>query len=271
MKHYAVFGNPIAHSKSPEIHLAFAAQFGIDLQYERLLAEEGKFAPHAMRFFELGLGANVTVPFKQEALQFADELSEAARVAGAVNTLSRQSGLIKGDNTDGFGLVNDIQENYCIPFADKNILILGAGGATRGVLLPIAHEQPKHITIVNRTEEKAQLLADEFSPYASMQALSFDALNEQGEPFDIIINATSASLSGEQLNLSANLFDYDTFAYDMMYSKDPTPFMQFASESGAVAFDGLGMLVEQAAKSFEIWHGVMPETQRVIRAVREVL
>ncbi len=271
MKQYAVFGNPIAHSKSPEIHLAFATQFGIDLHYERLLVEECKFAPHAMRFFELGLGANVTVPFKQEALTFADELSEEAKIAGAVNTLSKIGDTIKGDNTDGVGLVRDIRDNHGVSFKSKTVLIIGAGGAARGVLLPIVQENPHSIYIVNRTPAKAQDLATAFLPHGSIYPLSFETLNAVTTPFDIVINATSVSLSGEGLNLTPAIFSRDTLAYDMMYSKDPTPFMQFASESGAVALDGLGMLVEQAAKSFEIWHGVTPETQQVIRAMREVL
>lgn len=268
MKQFAVIGNPIAHSKSPDIHAAFAAQFEIQLNYERLLAKEGKFASTASRFFEYGIGANVTIPFKEAALQFADECSEAANLAGAVNTLSRQGDVIKGDNTDGIGLVRDIRDNHNVSFNNQNILIIGAGGASRGVILPIAKEAPLRITIVNRTLVKAQALSRQFAPYADIQASAFDELSQ---PFDIIINATSASLNGEALNLPNNIFDIETLAYDMMYGGKPTPFMQFAVESGAMAVNGLGMLVEQAAQSFEVWHGVAPTTQPVINMLRNKL
>ncbi len=271
MKKFAVIGNPIQHSKSPEIHRAFAAQFDIDLSYERLQAEIDEFAPTATQFFASGSGANVTVPFKEAALRFADELSDCARVAGAVNTLSKQDGVITGDNTDGIGLVKDIRDNHAVSFRNKTVLIIGAGGAARGVLLPIAQEKPHSIYIVNRTPAKAQDVARAFLPHGSIYPLSFETLNAVTTPFDIIINATSASLSGEALNLSEKIFGQETLAYDMMYGKTPSTFMQFASQSGAVALDGLGMLVEQAAESFAIWHGVMPKTQEVIEKIRENL
>ncbi len=268
MKQFAVFGNPIAHSKSPEIHHAFATQCGIDLTYERLLVEEGKFSSSATRFFKRGTGANVTVPFKEIALHCADSLSEVARMAGAVNTLSQQNGAIHGDNTDGIGLVRDIRDNYGVDMAGKRILILGAGGAARGVLLPIAEENPQSITIANRTEAKAQALVQQFSCCANLQSTPFEALNQ---PYDIIINATSASLVGRSLRLSPTVFAFEALAYDMMYGTQPTPFMQFATQSGASAVDGLGMLVEQAAQSFAIWHDVSPSTVPVIEAIRNQL
>lgn len=268
MKKFAVIGNPIAHSKSPEIHAAFAAQFDINLRYTKLLANEGKFAPTAVSFFERGAGANVTVPFKEDALRFAEELSQDAELAGAVNTLSRQGGIIKGDNTDGIGLVRDIRDNYQYPFTDKTVLIIGAGGAARGVILPIARENPTSITIANRTHDKAAALVKQFNHYATISALTFEQLSQ---PFNIIINATSASLTGQHLPLNCQVFSPDTLAYDMMYASEATPFMQLASACGATAVDGLGMLVEQAAKSFEIWHGILPETRSVIANLRRNL
>lgn len=265
MKQFAVIGNPIAHSKSPEIHTAFAAQFDIDLSYIKLRADEGKFAPVATGFFERGAGANVTVPFKADALRFADDLSEEARLAGAVNTLSRQGGMIKGDNTDGIGLVTDIQNNHGCAFVNKSVLIIGAGGAARGVMLPIAKANPASITVVNRTHSKAQALAEQFTPYIKIIACPSAALSE---PYDIIINATSASLSGEGLNVPDGIFGKQTFAYDMMYGQAPTLFMKTAEAKQALVADGLGMLVEQAAKSFEIWHGILPETRSVMDHIR---
>lgn len=268
MKLFSVIGNPIAHSKSPEIHVAFAAQFDIAIDYRRLLAEVGKFNATALHFFERGSGANVTLPFKEDALNFADELSPVAQAAGAVNTLSRQGGIIKGDNTDGIGLVRDIQENYGVSLRDKSVLIVGAGGAARGVLLPIISEKPASLSLVNRTEAKAQALAEQFADQLPIAVETFATLSQ---PFDIVINATSASLSGNELPLPTEIFSVDTLAYDMMYGKYPTAFMQSAADCGATAVDGLGMLVEQAAKSFEIWHGVVPETPSVIKMLRQQL
>lgn len=268
MKQFAVFGNPIAHSKSPEIHHAFAEQFDIDLTYQKMLVSEGKFAAFAAGFFERGAGANVTVPFKEDALRFADELSDDAKLAGAVNTLSRQGGMIVGDNTDGVGLVRDICHNHGQPMTGKKVLIIGAGGAARGVILPITRENPHSITLVNRTLEKAVKLAEQLMAYAEITPCAFDELNTA---FDIVINATSASLSGQQLPMPAEVISHETFVYDMMYAAEPTPFMQLAEQHGATTADGLGMLVEQAAKSFEIWYGVMPETRGVIADIRNQL
>lgn len=265
MKQFAVIGNPIAHSKSPEIHAAFAAQFDIALHYAKLLADEGKFIPTATQFFERGSGANVTVPFKEEALKFADELSQDAQLAGAVNTLSRQDGSIKGDNTDGIGLVTDIQHNHGCTLVGKKVLIIGAGGAARGVILPIAREHPASITLANRTHSKATELAANFSEYGSIESIE---LSQLSTPYDIVINATSASLSGQGLELASDIFHSETLAYDMMYASQPSAFMQLANNNDANAVDGLGMLVEQAAKSFEIWHGILPETTKVIKNLR---
>lgn len=268
MKQFAVFGNPIAHSKSPEIHTAFAKQFDIDLSYERILAELGQFNQYADDFFQHGLGANITVPFKEDALLYADELSPAAKSAGAVNTLIKKDNNIIGDNTDGVGLVNDIRDNHKVSFSGKKVLIIGAGGAARGIVLPISQENPQSITIANRTVEKAQQLAKQFQSHATLAAKPLDALNSN---YDIVINATSASLSGNQLTLSEAIVNADSFTYDMMYAAKPTPFMQFAKQHGAQAVDGLGMLVEQAAKSFYLWHGVKPETKSIIASIRQTL
>lgn len=268
MKQFAVIGNPISHSKSPEIHTAFAAQLMIELNYIKLLADEGQFATTAQAFFEHGIGANVTVPFKEEAMQFADTLSEDARLAGAVNTLAKKNGQIIGDNTDGIGLVRDIRDNHGYSLSDKRILIIGAGGAARGVILPIARETPASITIANRTHEKATLLAKQFNALTNITARPLTELNQ---PFDIIINATSTSLSGETLNLNPAIFHSAGLAYDMMYGNHPTAFMQLAEKYGTNAVDGLGMLVEQAAQSFQIWHGTRPETTGVIKKIRAQL
>ncbi len=268
MKQFAVFGNPIAHSQSPAIHHAFARQFDIDLLYRKILVSEGKFAAFASSFFERGAGANVTVPFKGDALQFADKLSNDAKLAGAVNTLTRRHGMIVGDNTDGVGLVRDIRDNHKQIFRAKNLLIIGAGGASRGVILPIARQHPQSITLVNRTPEKAMQLAKWFLPYVAIKPCTFAELNT---PFDIIINATSSSLSGQPLPLCRNVVGDNTFAYDMMYAAQPTAFMQFAEKHGAKVADGLGMLVEQAAESFEIWHAIKPQTREVIAMIRAEL
>lgn len=268
IKQFAVFGNPIAHSQSPSIHLAFAEQFKIALNYEKIFVNTGEFTRVARAFFQRGVGANVTVPFKEEALLFADTLSQAAQLAGAVNTLSLQQGKIVGDNTDGIGLVNDIRDNHQQAFADKKVLIIGAGGAARGVILPIAQQAPQSITLVNRTAKKAVLLAQQFSPHVSLQTTTFEQLNTA---FDIVINATSAALSGQSLVLSPHVIQAQTFAYDMMYGINPTTFMQWAENHGATTSDGLGMLVEQAAASFAVWHGVKPQTQCVIAMIRRQL
>jgi shikimate dehydrogenase len=267
---YCVFGNPVAHSKSPAIHAAFALQTGQPIVYERRLAALDAF-PSTVRAFieEGGRGANVTVPFKLEACALADALSARAQAAGAVNTLSFRDGVIFGDNTDGAGLVADIVSNARQPIAGKRILLLGAGGAARGVLLPLLDQQPAHMLIANRTRATADALVAQFSPQqdhpGQIQAATFDEL---GEPFDIIINATSASLAGAALPLPSSLFRADTLALDMMYGAQPTVFMQFAASHGARTRDGLGMLVEQAAEAFFVWRGVRPDTTALLTTMR---
>ncbi|RJG03752.1 shikimate dehydrogenase [Noviherbaspirillum sedimenti] len=261
---YAVFGNPIAHSKSPEIHARFAAQAGQDMQYERLLAPLDGFAASVHEFMRQGgKGANVTVPFKLEAYALATSLTARAEAAGAVNTLSFKDGTILGDNTDGVGLVADIVVNAGQAIAGRRVLLVGAGGAARGVVLPILDQHPAQLVVVNRTAPRAQELAAQFD--GRLMASTFDDL--QGE-FDLVINATAASLAGEVPPLAPALFGSHTLAYDMMYGKEPTAFMRFAAQQGAAVRDGLGMLVEQAAEAFFVWRGVRPLTAPVYQALR---
>ena len=267
---YAVIGNPIAHSKSPEIHARFAQQTGEDIGYERLLAPLDGFAQTVADFMQAGgLGANVTVPFKLEAYALATELSVRAQAAGAVNTLRFNGDVIYGDNTDGVGLVTDIVRNAGMALHGRRLLLLGAGGAARGVLLPLLDQQPAEIVIANRTLDKAHLLVQEFSaPHGVLRASAFDALDGA---FDVVINATSASLEQALPPVPAACFGAATLAYDMMYSREATPFMRLAASHGAAARDGLGMLVEQAAESFFVWRGVRPDTAPVHAALRALL
>lgn len=269
---YAVFGNPIKHSRSPQIHAAFAEQTGQRLTYRAQLIELDHFAEIAREFFAGGgKGCNVTVPFKLDAYAFADELSGRARRAGAVNTLALQNdGSIYGDNTDGVGLVRDIEQNLAWEIHDKRVLVIGAGGAVRGILEPLLRRHPVHVAIANRTLEKAEQLAREFADLGAVSANAFDALNE-GQ-FDLIINGTSTGLHGESLNLPASLLARDCCCYDLSYGAQPTPFMRWAASEAAWAVaDGLGMLVEQAAEAFCIWRGVRPQTRPVIDMLRASL
>jgi shikimate dehydrogenase len=266
---YAVIGNPIAHSKSPDIHARFAAQTRQALTYERLLAPLDGFEAVVRRFIaQGGKGMNVTVPFKLDAYALATKLSERARAAGAVNTLKFDGATILGDNTDGIGLVTDIVRNAGKSVQGARIALLGAGGAARGVLLPLLQQQPAELVIANRTLAKAEELARQFATDGSIAACAFEAL--QG-PFDLVINATAASLAGELPPLPARLFGAHSLAYDMMYGKEPTVFMEFAARHGSAVRDGLGMLVEQAAESFLVWRGVRPDTAPVFAALRAAL
>ncbi|HTE16592.1 MAG TPA: shikimate dehydrogenase [Burkholderiales bacterium] len=266
---YAVIGNPIAHSKSPQIHAAFAQQTSQDIVYKRIFCDSDVF-PETVRVFraEGGKGLNITVPFKHEAFDLATSCSERAAQAGAVNTLSFGGDEIAGDNTDGAGLVRDITANLGRALRDKSILLLGAGGASFGVIGPLLGESPKALLIVNRTVSKAEALARRFAAQAAGCTIaigSYAAL--AGNNFDVVINATSAGLSGSMPALPQNLFAPGALAYDMVYGKT-TPFMQFAQAHGAAVADGLGMLVEQAAESFLVWRGVRPRTAPVIAALR---
>ncbi len=267
MDRYGVFGNPIGHSKSPQIHRLFAEQTGQTLSYEPLLAPLDDFAGTAREFFRSGHGANVTVPFKEEAFRLADQLTDRARRAGAVNTLMKcDDGSLLGDNTDGLGLVRDLRVNAGVLLEGARILLLGAGGAARGVLEPLLAQRPAALVIANRTPARAHGLVAEFADLGPLQASTFEAL--QG-PFDVIINATSASLGGELPPLGEGLIrPTKTFCYDMMYGAEPTPFCQWAERHGAASRDGLGMLVEQAAAAFELWRGVRPATEAVLDRMR---
>lgn len=270
MNYYGVFGNPIAHSKSPLIHRLFAEQSGLQLSYEPLLAPLDGFTEAVSEFFRNGSGANITVPFKEQAFALADQLSERAQRAKAVNTLKKlEDGSLFGDNTDGAGLVNDLLNNH-VQIANKSILVLGAGGAVRGILEPLLAQNPKEVCIVNRTVEKAEQLAREFTDLGPMTACGYDWIDA---PVDIIINGTSASLSGDLPPLANTLVKAgDTLCYDMMYSKHTTVFNQWAQQQGAaLTLDGLGMLVEQAAEAFYVWTGVRPSAAPVLQALRAQL
>lgn len=256
MKKFAVVGNPIAHSRSPEIHQKFAKQTGIALSYERILAPLDGFANTIKDFFaQGGDGLNITVPFKEEAFALCDVLTERAQAARAVNTLWMQDGQLHGDNTDGAGLVNAITTlNWSLD--RSRILILGAGGATRGVVLPLANAGASEIVIANRTLSRAEALVDDLTSFVKNTRLQIVTLDQLAGHFDIIINATSASLSGEGITLpDALTFSY---AYEMAYGK-PSSFIDQAKHRGVPTADGLGMLIGQAAEAFFVWNDVRPD------------
>jgi len=269
--HYAVVGNPVAHSKSPFIHAAFARQTGQDLVYERQLVPLDGFRAAVTAFFRAGgKGLNVTVPFKLEAYAFADALSERARLAGAVNTLTAQdNGQVAGDNTDGVGLLRDLESNLGWHVRGRHLLLLGAGGAARGVLGPLLAAAPASLAIANRTPDRARELAAVFAQLGPVESLAFAAL--PGRRFDLVINATSASIAGELPPLPDRLLAPGARCYDLMYGAAPTAFLRWAGAHGAMTADGLGMLVEQAAESFLVWRGMRPQTGPVIEALRDAL
>ncbi len=269
---YAVVGNPIEHSKSPLIHHAFALQTGQDIEYSRVLAPLDGFAQTVQSMREAGFkGANVTVPFKLEAFRLADHLTERANDAGAVNTLMFNDDGIVGDNTDGVGLVRDVEQNLGIGLEQKRVLLIGAGGAAEGVLHPVLEQHPQLLVIANRSLDKALKMVKKIEDqgeyrYVSVNAYAFDDL--EGQQFDIVINATSTGLGDAQLPLPRDIFAEGALAYDMMYGRE-TPFMTFACKHGAAKVsDGLGMLVEQAAESFYLWRKVRPLTAPVIAQLR---
>lgn len=269
---YAVFGNPIAHSKSPQIHTLFAEQTKQAIQYSAELAEAGRFDSTVKNFIDNGgKGLNITVPFKEDAWRYATRLSKRAQRAGAVNTLKIElDGSLSGETTDGTGLVCDLVTNHFIQIKNKDVLIIGAGGAVRGVLETLLAEQPASLLITNRTKQKATQLADIFSDLGTINGCGLDEINERN--FDIVINGTSASLKGDLPPLPNSIFKKNSCSYDMMYAAQATPFMQWSTENGASqVFDGLGMLVEQAAESFFIWRDVRPETATVIQTIRQQL
>ncbi|RFP12042.1 MULTISPECIES: shikimate dehydrogenase [unclassified Duganella] len=272
MDRYCVFGNPIAHSKSPEIHAAFAAQTGQELSYEKRLAPVDGFAAAVQAFIaEGGKGANVTVPFKLDAVKVAQALTIRARAAGAVNTLHFTEDGIVGDNTDGAGLVADIVNNAGVQIIGKRVLLLGAGGAARGVVLPILEHRPAQLVIANRTVATAEALVEQFAALGGEGVVSACGYGKIEGAFDIVINATSASLSAELPPVPASVFAPGSLAYDMMYGASPTVFLQFAGQHGARLRDGLGMLVEQAAEAFSLWRGVQPATAEVLQSLRAKL
>ena len=271
---YAVIGNPIAHSKSPQIHAAFARQTGQDIEYTRLLAPPDGFHGTVESFRAAGSkGANVTVPFKLEAFALADEVSQRAKDAQAANFLSFEGGRIRADNTDGAGLIRDITGNLGFNMVGRRVLLMGAGGAARGALQPLLAQHPAILTIANRTIEKALELAEAFRHHASAASSVLSGLRYAelaGHHFDLVINATSSSLQGELPPLPAGVFAEGSLAYDMMYGKGLTAFLAFARSQGAPRLaDGLGMLVEQAAESFFLWRGVRPETPAIIELLQD--
>ncbi|MBC7454566.1 MAG: shikimate dehydrogenase [Massilia sp.] len=270
MDRYCVIGHPVAHSKSPAIHAEFARQSGQALVYERCLAPLDGFAATVQQLIAAGYrGANVTVPFKLDAAALADTLSARARAAGAVNTLSFTAAGIVGDNTDGVGLVNDIVRNAGVAIAGARVLLLGAGGAARGAILPLLEQGPRELVIANRTGATAAALAARFAPFAAGRvAVLACEFAELDGAFDIVINATSASLAGTMPALPAGLFGPNALALDMMYGAAPSPFMHFAAAEGARVRDGPGMLVEQAAEAFALWRGVRPETGAILQQLR---
>jgi shikimate dehydrogenase len=263
---YGVIGYPVSHSRSPVIHRLFALQTEQQLQYELLQVSPEKLEI-AVRQFQRngGKGLNVTVPHKQTVAKLCDNISERARVAGAVNTLSFVDGEIHGDNTDGIGLLRDLVVNLGINLDGASILILGAGGATRGIVGPLLEMEPSAIRIANRSLGRAQTIADEFSRMGPVSVCRFNAVPVT-EQYDLIINATSAGVKGETPPYPVAAISEKTFCYDLSYGISPTPFSVWAREHGAEkSVMGWGMLVEQAAESFNIWRGVMPDTAPVLR------
>ncbi len=262
----AVFGNPIKHSLSPVIHTQFAEQTGLEVSYTKILSPVENFEQTAQKFIdEGGSGFNITVPFKLDAFNFATELTLNAQTAGAVNTIKIQGKKLIGENTDGIGLVRDLTNNLKIDLQGKTILILGAGGATQGILLPLLEKNPKRIMVANRTASKAEKLKQDFSSYGNTCGFGLEKIKH--DPVDIIINATSASLDGQMPNIASGCAN-GAICYDLMYGKQ-TPFMDWAQKNGAsMIADGLGMLVEQAASSFEFWTGKQPDTLSVIQNLR---
>ena len=265
---YAVMGHPIAHSKSPFIHRRFAAETGEPVAYDALLVEPGGFRAAVERFrAQGGCGLNVTIPFKEEAFALSNRRSGRAERAGAVNTLWFDGAALCGDNTDGIGLVRDLTRNLAVEVEARSVLLLGAGGAARGVIGPLLDERPERLVIANRTAERATGLARRFEGQGPVSAAPLDALPAGG--FDLVVNATAASLAGDLPPLARGTLRAGGVAYDTAYAARPTPFVEWgAREGAAVAADGLGMLVEQAAESFRIWRGREPRTGPVIDALR---
>jgi shikimate dehydrogenase len=265
---YAVIGHPIGHSKSPLIHAAFARQCGQDIEYTAIDSPPDDFA-RTLEAFRAGggRGANITMPFKVQAFERATERLERAQLAGATNVLKIEGERVVCDNFDGVGLVNDIQRNLGVSLAGRRVLMLGAGGAVRGALQPILAQWPAAVVVANRNVEKAKALAKTFAPHGRITACGYTDL--AGERFDVVINATSASLTAEVPAVPPSVFGADGLAYEMVYGKGLTPFLRLAREQGVTRLaDGVGMLAEQAAEAFRWWRGVRPETRSVIDAIK---
>jgi shikimate dehydrogenase len=268
---YVVIGHPVAHSKSPFIHKQFAAQTGQDLVYEAIDAEPGGFTAAVERFRDAGgYGLNVTLPFKEEAFRLATTTTERAQRALAVNTLCFEEDGVRGDNTDGVGLIRDLKSNLKVTISGQRCLLIGAGGAARGVLGPLLDEAPAELVIANRTAERAYSLLESFQSEGPLRVSGFETL--EGLAFDLVINATSAGVRGETPPVPPSAIRAGGCAYDMMYDAGPTAFVEWGQAAGAgTAVDGLGMLVEQAAESFYVWRGTRPQTRPVLDSLRRVL
>lgn len=271
MFRFAVVGNPVSHSKSPTIHSLFASQTGIELEYTRVELQPEEFEPFVRSFFAAGgKGLNVTVPYKESAFRVAESCSPRASLARAVNTLYRSDGRLAGDNTDGIGLVNDLTRNHGITLTGSHILILGAGGAVRGALAGLAGMSVASVTIANRTEARARQLQHDFNGILPLQVITYTT--PVAARYDLIINGTSSGLTGDVPPLPPDYITPGCRCYDMLYASADTPFVAWARRHGATAvFDGLGMLVEQAAESFRVWLDIRPDTREVIAALRRSL
>jgi len=271
-KHFAVIGNPIHHSLSPQIHAAFAKEAGLLIDYEAVLSPLDQFKQTVQILITKKLnGANVTLPFKKEAYELASSHSNHAKIAKAVNTFEFKEGEIIGHNTDGIGLVRDLEQNLHVNLNSKKILLIGAGGAAEGVIYSILEKKPKELTLTNRTIEKSNTIKNKMNEYAQSFDVSLNVVEIVKLPhhyFDVIINATSASLSNADLNIDNKVFHEDSLAYDMMYGKE-TNFIKQAKSQASKTSDGLGMLVEQAAEAFYIWHHIKPQTKTVIDLLRK--
>jgi shikimate dehydrogenase len=267
---YAVVGNPVAHSRSPEIHAAFARECGAEIQYDLLLAPLTEFARTIDAFRLSGAsGANVTVPFKREAFDYAGECTARAKRGGSVNTLSFRDNKIIGDSTDGIGLCRDIIQNIGYPLRGAKILLIGAGGAARSAVGALLDCDPITLTITNRTLANAKAIAQELGVGDVVTVAAPEELSRFS--FDVVIDATSSGLTGSQPLVPASCFGKNTLAYDMMYGKGLTPFLRLAAGAGATTADGIGMLVEQAAEAFYVWRGVQPQTGQIIKRLRQAL
>lgn len=269
MDRYCVVGNPIKHSLSPLIQNHFAKETNQELVYDKQLVEMDRFEGSILDLFKQGYkGCNVTVPFKEQAFAMCHELTERAKLAQSVNTLKYDAGKIFGDNTDGAGLVKDLTLGYNINLNNISILIIGAGGAAKGIVGSLLKENPSKLVIANRTYEKAEKLAHHFAHLGNVASCSIDHINDH---YDLVINATSSSLKGELPLKDLSFIDQNTASYDLMYSSKPTIFMEEARKQGAKAMDGLGMLVEQAAESFKFWRGIEPSTLDLTLKIRQGL